>query len=231
MTAGIAANLGMAPTREAFAAASTEELVAARTRLASMSDGGGPVSLSRRFATGLLPFGPSPDGDLLPATPIERIAAGAGAAVPVLAGNTSQEFNITASRSAGDLDQTVLLDALGLPPAAAPDHVPQGSGLSAPALLGQALTDRTFRIPIVRAGEARFGAAASTYPYEFRWPAPGPGGLLGAGHCVDLPFVFDLLDAEGVATVADHDPPQGLADRGVQDDPLRDVRGIWAGVI
>jgi para-nitrobenzyl esterase len=130
MTAGIAANLGMAPTREAFAAASTEELVAAQTRLASMSDGGGPVSLARRFATGLLPFGPSPDGDLLPATPIERIAAGAGAAVPVLAGNTSQEFNITASRSAGDLDQTVLLDALaalGLPPAAAPDHVPQGS--------------------------------------------------------------------------------------------------------
>src|SRR5580700_8111083 len=119
----------------------------------------------------------------------------------------------------------------GLPPAAARDHVPQGSGLSAPALLGQALTDRTFRIPIVRAGEARFGAAASTYPYEFRWPAPGPGGLLGAGHCVDLPFVFDLLDAEGVATVADHDPPPGLADRGVQDDPLRDVRGIWAGVI
>jgi carboxylesterase type B len=127
MTAGIAANLGMAPTREAFAAASTEELVAARTRLASMSDGGGPVSLARRFATGLLPFGPSPDGDLLPATPIERIAAGAGAAVPVLAGNTSQEFNITASRSAGDLDQTVVLDALaavGLPPAAARDHVP-----------------------------------------------------------------------------------------------------------
>ena len=109
----------MAPTREAFAAASTEELVAAQTRLASMSDGGGPVSLARRFATGLLPFGPSPDGDLLPATPIERIAAGAGAAVPVLAGNTSQEFNITASRSAGDLDQTVLLDTLAAPGPAA----------------------------------------------------------------------------------------------------------------
>jgi para-nitrobenzyl esterase len=194
MTAGIAANLGMAPTREAFAAASTEELVAARTRLASMSDGGGPVSLSRRFATGLLPFGPSPDGDLLPATPIERIAAGAGAAVPVLAGNTSQEFNIAASRSAGDLDQTVLLDTLAAPGPAA----------------GCRPRSRT-------AGES------STYLYEFRWP--------GAGHCVDLPFVFDLLDAEGVATVADHDPPQGLADRGVQDDPLRDVRGIWAGVI
>jgi para-nitrobenzyl esterase len=194
MTAGIAANLGMAPTREAFAAASTEELVAAQTRLASMSDGGGPVSLARRFATGLLPFGPSPDGDLLPATPIERIAAGAGAAVPVLAGNTSQEFNIAASRSAGDLDQTVLLDTLAAPGPAA----------------GCRPRSRT-------AGES------STYLYEFRW--------LGAGHCVDLPFVFDLLDAEGVATVADHDPPQGLADRGVQDDPLRDVRGIWAGVI
>jgi para-nitrobenzyl esterase len=159
-----------------------------------MSDGGGPVSLSRRFATGLLPFGPSPDGDLLPATPIERIAAGAGAAVPVLAGNTSQEFNIAASRSAGDLDQTVLLDTLAAPGPAA----------------GCRPRSRT-------AGES------STYLYEFRW--------LGAGHCVDLPFVFDLLDAEGVATVADHDPPQGLADRGVQDDPLRDVRGIWAGVI
>jgi hypothetical protein len=202
MTAGIAANLGMAPTREAFAAASIEELVAAQTRLASMSDGGGPVSLSRRFATGLLPIGPSPDGGLLPATPIERIAAGAGAAVPVLAGNTSQEFNIAASRSAGDLDQTVLPDALaalGLPPAAARDHVPQGS---------RAPTGTSF------AGLRRASAGCS---------APGT-----AWTCR---FAFDLLDAQGVATVADHDPPQGLADRGVQDDPLRDVRGIWAGVI
>jgi hypothetical protein len=163
MTAGIAANLGMAPTREAFAAASTEELVAARTRLASMSDGGGPVSLSRRFATGLLPFGPSPDGDLLPATPIERIAAGAGAAVPVLAGNTSQEFNIAASRSAGDLDQTVLLDTLAAPGPAA----------------GCRPRSRT-------AGES------STYLYEFRWLGAGhcvdlpfrlrPPGRRGSRH-------------------------------------------------
>ena len=38
------------------------------------------------------------------------------------------------------------------------------------------------------------------------------GGLLGAGHCVDLPFVFDALQAEGAAAVAGDDPPQCLAD-------------------
>ena len=33
------------------------------------------------------------------------------------------------------------------------------------------------------------------------------------GHCIDLPFAWDLLDADGVETVAGADPPQALADR------------------
>ena len=44
-----------------------------------------------------------------------------------------------------------------------------------------------------------------------RWRSPALGGL-GAVHCLDLPFAWDLLDAEGVTDVAGDGPPQALAD-------------------
>lgn len=31
-------------------------------------------------------------------------------------------------------------------------------------------------------------------------------------HCIDLPFAWDLLDADGVETVAGSDPPPALAE-------------------
>jgi carboxylesterase type B len=37
-------------------------------------------------------------------------------------------------------------------------------------------------------------------------------GGLGACHCLDIPFVFDVLDAHGVAPVLGDDPPQSIAD-------------------
>jgi len=80
------------------------------------------------------------------------------------------------------------------------------------AFLGQVLTDRTFRVPTTRLGEARRSATGRTHLYEFRWKSPAWGGVLGAAHCVDLPFVFDNLDAAGVEPALGPNPPQPLAD-------------------
>ena len=49
-------------------------------------------------------------------------------------------------------------------------------------------------------------------PEELRWRSSAEDGLLGACHCLDIPFAFDVLDAEGVTGAAGSDPPQALAD-------------------
>jgi para-nitrobenzyl esterase len=36
-------------------------------------------------------------------------------------------------------------------------------------------------------------SSGSTYSYEFRWSSPAYEGRLGACHCVELPFVFDVV--------------------------------------
>jgi para-nitrobenzyl esterase len=64
-----------------------------------------------------------------------------------------------------------------------------------------------FRSQVVRVAEAR--GAAPTWTYEFSWPSPTRTWAL---HCLDLPFWFDSLEADGVSAIAGDDPPQALAD-------------------
>jgi para-nitrobenzyl esterase len=77
-------------------------------------------------------------------------------------------------------------------------------------VLGQLITERMFRMPLLDVVAARTGeTAAGTWLYDFRWVSPVMGLAL---HCAELPFVWDLLDAEGVRDVLGAEPPQELAD-------------------
>ena len=204
MTAGIAANLGMAPTREAFAAASIEETGGrAERRLAKHERWRRPglaLPALRYRPASVRPVArrrpPAGDADRADRSWCRRRRAGTrGQHLAGIQHRRQQERRRPRSdRAAGRPGRPG--PAAGLPPAITyrrgVEHLPGTSF----------------------AGLRRASAGCS---------APGT-----AWTCR---FAFDLLDAQGVATVADHDPPQGLADRGVQDDPLRDVRGIWAGVI
>ena len=65
-------------------------------------------------------------------------------------------------------------------------------------ILGQAMTDRIFRVPTEEL--CRCSAVApsgSTYLYQSAWRSSGLGGILGAAHCIDVPFAFDNLDGVG----------------------------------
>ena len=75
------------------------------------------------------------------------------------------------------------------------------------AVLGRFVTDMVFRSAVVRVAEAR--ADAPTWVYRFSWPSPTRTWAL---HCLDVPFWFDCLDAEGVAEIAGDAPPRRLAD-------------------
>lgn len=66
-------------------------------------------------------------------------------------------------------------------------------------LLGLA-SDTVFRGRMLRAAEALAAARRPpVYVYNFTWRSPAEGGVWGAPHASDIPFVFGTLDAAGVA--------------------------------
>jgi para-nitrobenzyl esterase len=56
-------------------------------------------------------------------------------------------------------------------------------------------SDELFCIPALRIAEHRARAGSPTWLYDFRWATPAYDGRLGSPHCVELPFVFDAVDA------------------------------------
>lgn len=206
LTGRIAKHLGIDDTLEAFAGVSPAALVEAQVAATSRPD----EAVADRFAGGLS-FFPLVDGDVVPDAPMRAIAGGAGSALPFLIGTTSEEFN--AGSRATKIDDTraaKTLARLGLDDAGIAAY--RAGGADGGEQVGQAVTDRMFRLPALRVAESRAAAAAPTFHYEFQWRSPALGGL-GAVHCLDLPFVFDVLDDDHAKVVAGDAAPQELADR------------------
>lgn len=160
-----------------------------------------------------MPFIPVIDGDCLPEHPLTSIVGGSGAGVPLLIGTNSDEFRtfLVPSGMAGLITEDVLMTMSAA--AGASKKVisayragrPDGSPAD---LLAALLTDRFFLLPALAVAEARADGPAPTYVYEFAWQH----AQVGAGHGLDVPFVFDNLSAEGAELVAGHNAPEDLAD-------------------
>jgi para-nitrobenzyl esterase len=69
-----------------------------------------------------------------------------------------------------------------------------------------ALTQRVFHEPTAALVQAHPGP---TWRYRFAWRSGALGGRLGAAHCVDLPFVFDTLHADGLCADSGLLGPEG----------------------
>jgi carboxylesterase type B len=221
-----AARLGVPSSRSALAEVADDRLLDAQAELLPGAAGAPDAeALAARFGARLLRLGPFVDGELIPANPIDAVRAGAGAGIDMLLGTTEQEFNMVAAGVGASLDDQTLVRALaqvGLSADQAAAYRQVAPDLSLSGLLGQVLTDRAFRLPTARLADARYGAPAGTYAYEFRWRSPGLGGRLGSGHCVDIPFVFDVLDGHRVDEVLGADPPRQLA---------RDMHVAWVDFV
>lgn len=163
-------------------------------------------------------FEPVVDGEVLPGRPHELLAAGRGAGVDVLTGTTAEEHRLFIVPN-GLID---LVDEGWLRATAA------GYGMSADELdlyrrtqpggslgdvLAALITDWYFRIPAVRLAEARARHGESVHVYEFAWRSPLFEGRLGACHALEIPFVFEQLEADGEEPMLGATPPAGLGAR------------------
>ena len=194
----VANELGVAATRDAFAAVAPSHLVTVQERMGwyggeDQTDDGDMI---RRFVATTkdgLRFGPLIDGDLLPEAPLAALTT-MSRDCEVLVGTTAGE-TVAMARFAGDLSEETVLDALqasGMSTADAAGYRAAHASETPAGVLGHAMTDAAFRIPAVRVAEARQGTA--TYAYEFQWVPPTG---FGSVHCLDIPFAFDVLGRAG----------------------------------
>ena len=159
-----------------------------------------------------LPWAPWADGAVVTEEPMQAAASPRHREVALLAGATAHEFNmawIPADWITADMAAEGLAKA-GVPAPLAAAYLDR-AGPRPGGAVGQAVTDRTFRVPAQHLATAKAEAGGPAYTYDFRW-APRTGPLAGlAFHCLDVPFFFDALGEPGVAEAAGPAPPGALA--------------------
>lgn len=193
----LSALTGRPATVDALAGLSRPELIAAYSALDS-EDFATPLEMAAHFATGMA-LKPYAGTESLPRSPADAFAAGWSADVPVLLTATHEEFVFMAAQFAdmpSDEGLADCLERLGLN-AGRQAAFRDLAGADDPVrLLGQAVSDKLFRAPMMQMAAIRERASnAPTYVAEFGWPSPqGEPVPLGAAHCLDLPYYFDKLD-------------------------------------
>jgi len=213
----LTSELGIAPEADAYRGHPITETLAAQAQMTDPARRGDlrePDGVDPGFGLGV--FCPVVGDDVLPERPLSAIAAGASRDVDLLVGYNTDEANLylVPTGAVGALTEPQVLAALAAlhPRAAALLAAHQGTPGERYA---RVLTDQVFRGPALRLGEAHSAGdgAGRTHVYEFGWRSPSFGGLLGACHGLELPFVFGTLPTvTGREALAGEAPPQSVSD-------------------
>lgn len=151
-----------------------------------------------------LRFQPVAGGPTLPRQPLAAVRDGMSAYVPLLTGSNKDEMRLFTALDPGmapthrESVLTLADTATGGNGAALLAHH-EAAGVTDPKGLYEAIaTDFVFRMPALDLLEAQ-APHAPTYGYEFHFESSAFGGALGAAHAVEIPFMFDNLDAGGAS--------------------------------
>jgi para-nitrobenzyl esterase len=166
-------------------------------------------------------FMPVVDGAVIPKNPLDAIAEGSAAGIPILHGTTADEFRfwlylIPMIRLASPqqlLRRTpALAEKLGAWKEGIAEYYRRAHpgfwrGDGAMEMAG----DIIFWRPHLRLAEAH-GAHGKNWMYLFRWPSPVKKGLYGSHHGLEIPFVFHNIHLAEAAAFTGPNPPVPLAD-------------------
>ncbi|HEY3484455.1 MAG TPA: carboxylesterase family protein, partial [Ilumatobacteraceae bacterium] len=162
-------------------------------------------------ATALTAFAPTAGGDVIPH---DIVSAAAADPRPLVLGTTRDEMHLFTTFDPGRaaLDEAGLHRAFERRFGAAADDAIElyrqhRAGDTNGQLVSAMQTDETFRAPAWALADARIANGAATWMYWFTFTTPAFGGVLGACHGVDVPFVFHNLHRPGV-TVFTGDRPE-----------------------
>ncbi|OLR93738.1 carboxylesterase/lipase family protein [Actinokineospora bangkokensis] len=192
ITAALAAELGVRPTVEGFAAVAPEAIL--------------PVldSPLRGQQLGITAFGPVVDGEVVLGDPWAVIGDGRAAHVDLVSGFCHEEFRLFSMLT----DMTgVTVDGVARAQRLSPEQVQRYRdtypGAAEQTLVEVIMSDALFRMPSTWLAEAHARAGGRAWLYDFAWAGP----LLGACHSVDIPFTFGVTDTPISALLLGTPPP------------------------
>jgi para-nitrobenzyl esterase len=205
--------VGLTPNQvDEMAQLPMEQLVAAlQARTGGRGPGGGGFQA-----------GPVVDGKSLPANCFDPAATPISANVPMMIGSTETEvtWNVNTSYDAPDEAglRARVAKTLGIDESAA-DHVitvyrkgrPKASNLDLALIIETDSSNFRTGTDLQAERKAALGKAP-VYMYRFQWYTPVTDGRLRAMHCLDIPFVFDNVEACKTITGTGPDR-QALADK------------------
>ncbi|MEU6671037.1 carboxylesterase family protein [Streptomyces sp. NPDC046727] len=221
-----AAELGLRPTAADLATVAPDRLPAAGDAVAAKS-----ASFAERWglpARAAIPFAPVVDGDVLPVTPWQALAEGAGRDIELVVGHTRHEQRLlmlidgTLGQVTDDRAAAALRD-FGPGPDGA-DGYRAGFPTAGPEELYERVrSDWLFRMPSVHLAEAQLAGGGRAHLYELTWDAPGMGGVLGACHGLDVPLAFGNLGSGQAGALIGESPSPAAEELSAA------VRAAWTG--
>jgi para-nitrobenzyl esterase len=210
VTAAIAAERGLRPTVDDLSAVEPHELVLAGEAVAAAArdhlDRWGLLAEQRDTL-----FAPVVDGEVLPGTPWQALASGAGRDVALVTGHNREECRLFMTLfgrvgAIGDEDASWALRVFGPGPDGERVYRAAFPDASAEQLYEHVQSDWIFRMPTLLLAQAQTTGGGRAHLYELTWPAPGDGQL-GACHGLDLPLLFGTPDADLGPLLLGAEPP------------------------
>jgi para-nitrobenzyl esterase len=169
-----------------------------------------------------LNFGPVVDGHALPADPFDPTAPALSADIPLLIGTVETEVTFFPNQILDPIDDASLKShtkqILRNASDAQVDRVIAAYRAGRPGASNTDLylimaSDATFRAGVVTEAERKAAQGkAAVFQYYFTWRSPVRGGKLRSFHTLEIPFVFDNVDAATAMTGTGADR-QALATR------------------
>ena len=152
-------------------------------------------------------FGPVVDGSVVPAHPFDPAAPANSRDIPVVVGGVKDEMAIYLAPDDKVWERSLSEDELR-------ERVAKVAGNATDRVMAiyhrlypdanpaerliSTLTDSNFRIRSLLLAERKAAqGGAPVWLYSFDWETPVFGGRLKAYHALDVPFVFDTIDAVG----------------------------------
>ena len=152
------------------------------------------------------PFQPVVDGKIMRELPMVSIKKGSARNIPIMSGTSLDELKMMTlmDPATRTIDEEGVINWLsGMIPE---EHVPglvsaygealkkRGGNVTPADILASINMDFMFRIPAIRQVEMQRDHGTPAYNYLFTYRSPAVGGVLGAMHGLDNPFLFGALD-------------------------------------
>jgi para-nitrobenzyl esterase len=170
---------------------------------------------------GVAIFFPVIDGDIIPDMPLKEIRNKQAADYDLLIGYNTDEMNFfliptgLLKKIKLNLILNKAVQAIHPAPAALiavfkKEYPKKNLG----ELFSAILTSYQAQVPSIRFANAQAQSGAKTFMYEFAWPSSVKGGIYGAYHGLEMPFVFNNLQSKGErGMLGPLGGPQELADK------------------